>query len=350
MSYDWHSYNPEIMKDFNWFLYKVNQRSEINLGFSKETYEAVNRHGEEDFGLGKNVEYFHPSICYDDRMRFIAENISSANMSLFNIVCNTFISHFYGARGVHQILTQSNDVKTCYADFDAIADNDKEYIKSLRKNLDYAKKMRYPIWGTTELHTSIQTSGRNYCRKKYNNPNREFHPIDVCEWVASFRDNGVFEGMKAATHISEIYHLLKQQPGIGDYYGFHAAASTSALPQMKYHHDQKFVAPGPGAVYLINQLWPNSPKKLHAEAVYFLRENSDEIGLTKNVKFHKKSHNIIVNGKPVFSEPQDTLKYYGTEVLCCQFGIYLQIRGNRKLCEKRKVSRTDSLVFPKSLI
>lgn len=347
--FDWSNFNKEIMGDFNWFLYKVNQRACINHGYDDSKYEGVNRKGEIDYGLGINVEYFHPTITLDDRMRFIAENISTADISLFSIVCNTFISHFYGARGVHQLLTQTNDVSKCYADFDRIADNDQKYIQQLRSNLDYAKEMKYPIWGTTELHTSIQTSGRNYCRKKYNDPNRSFHPIDVCEWVASFRDNGVFEGMKSANHIGEIYKLLRTQPGIGDYYGFHAAASTSVLPQLKYHHDQKFVAPGPGAVYLINQLWPNSPKKLHAEAVYFLRENSDEIGLTTNVNFHEKAQNIFVKGKPIFSEPQDGLKYYGTEVLCCQFGIYLQIRNDKKLCDKRKVSRSESIIFPKSL-
>lgn len=264
-------------------------------------------------------------------MRFIAENISTADMSLFNIVGNTFISHFYGARGVHQLLTQSNDLKKCYVDFDRIADNDKEYIQLIRSNLDLAKRMKQPIWGTTELHTSIQASGRNYCRKKYNNPTREFHPVDVCEWVASFRENGLFEGMKQAEHMKDMYKLLITQPGIGDYYGFHAAASSSVLPQMKYHHDQKFVAPGPGAVYTISKLWPEAPKKLHAEAIYFLREQSDEIGLTENVNFHEKAHNIYVDGKPIFSEPQDSLKYYGTEVLCCQFGIYLQIRNDKKL-------------------
>lgn len=159
--YDWWKFDKDLMRDFNWFLYKVNQRACINLGYDASTYEGINRNGEVDHGLGINVEYFHPTITLDDRMRFIAENISTADMSLFNIVGNTFISHFYSARGVHQLLTQSNDLKKCYVDFDRIADNDKEYIQLIRSNLDLAKRMKQPIWGTTELHTSIQASGRN---------------------------------------------------------------------------------------------------------------------------------------------------------------------------------------------
>ena len=350
INFDWYKFDPELMKDFNWFLYKVNQRACINLGFIDDKYEEVNRYGEFDYGLGKDVDWFHTNLVLDDRMRFIAENISQADMSLFNIIGNTFISHFLGARGVHQIITQSNDLTKCYVDFDRIIENDQEYLEKIRSNIDYAKLNKWPIWGTTELHTSIQTAARNYCRIKYNNPNREFHPADVCEWVASFKSNGIYEKMINAEHMQEVYQILKSQPGIGDYYGFHGAASTSVLPQLKHHNDQKFVAPGPGAIYTIRKIWPDVPNKFLPDAVYFLRENADEIGLTKNVEFHPKAYNIWVNNKPILEHNQDSLKYYGTEVLCCQFGIYLQIRNDKKQCEKRRVSRTQNLTFPKSLV
>lgn len=349
--YDWwNTFDKELMLDFNWFLYKINERACINLGFTEGEYKEINRKGEIDHGLGINVEYFHPTITLDDRMRYIAENISTADMSFFNILGNTLISHFYGARGVHSVLTQNTDVRTCYVDFDRFAADDQSYIRQIRDNIDIGRKKNLPIWGTTELHTSIQAASRNYCRKKYGEPGRLFHPVDVCEWVAQFKHNGVFEGMKNATHLKEIYHLLKTQNGIGDYYGFHAAASSSVLPQLKYHHDQKFAAPGPGAIYTISKLWPTAPRKLCAEAIYFLREQADEIGLTENVHFHEKAQNIYVNGQPIFSEPQDSLKYYGTEVLCCQFGVYLQIRNDKALSERRKVSRLKTEVIEKSLV
>ena len=55
------------------------------------------------------------------------------------------------------------------------------------------------------------------------------------------------------------------------------------------------------------------------------------------------------DGTKLFREQQDGLKYYGTEVLSCQFGIYLQIRENKKLCEKRKVSRATELTDQNTL-
>lgn len=336
-NYDWSTFDPVLMKDFNWFLKKINQRACIHHGFIDETYEGLNRKGEIDYGLGENVEYFHPTITLDDRMRFIGTEIASADMSLMNVIGNTFISHFYGGRGVHFLASGKEGE---FVDFDAIADNNKDYIKFVRTNLDKAIKNRQPIWGTTELHTSIQAAGRNFCRVKYGDPNRKFHPVDVSEWVASFRDSGFLNRMLSCNHMSDIYALLREQPGIGEYYGFHGGASSSVLPQVKYHHDQRFVAPGPGAVYIINLMWPNAPRKLYAESIYFLRENADAIGLTEGVEFHPKSYNIeCSDGSMLFEFNQDSLKYYGTEVLCCQFGVYLQIRDNQKACERRQVAR-----------
>lgn len=337
--YDWESnYDKDIMLDFNHFLKKINTRACIQNGFIDEDYDPVNRHGKIDHGLGYDVEYFHPTITLDDRMRYIGTEIAAADMSKFNILGNTLISHFYGARGVHQAITQKAGE---FVDFDRIADGDADYRDHLYANADNAKKNGLPIWGTTELHTSIQTGSRNYCRKLFNDPDRKFKTGDVLTWVASFRDNGVFEALDKSEHIEDTFKALTKLPGIGEYYGFHGAASTSVLPFLGYNHDQRFVAPGPGAVYLINHMWPNAPKKLYPEAIYFLREQCDRIGLTDEVDFHPDAHNIeLPSGKKLFTFEQDSLKYYGTEVLSCQFGIYLQIREDKKACERRKVSRS----------
>ena len=69
-NYDWRQFDKELMRDFNWFLRKVNERACIEQGFVDGVYEPVNRAGEEDWGLGRNVEYFHPTITLDDRMRY----------------------------------------------------------------------------------------------------------------------------------------------------------------------------------------------------------------------------------------------------------------------------------------
>jgi len=337
-NYDWWKYDKDLMLEFNWFLRKINQRACIERSFITEEYESVRRDGSNCFGLHEDVEYFHPTITLDDRMRFIGTVISQLDMSFLSILGNTLISHFYGARGVHEAITQTPNG---FVDFDR-ALSEPKYLDELRRNVLKAKASGQPIWGTTELHTSIQTASRNFCRSKYADPNRPFNTIDVIEWVASFEDNGTVQGLLDSDHLNETYKILKKLPGIGDYYGFHAATSTSVLPQLKYHHDQRFVAPGPGAVWTIKQLWPDVPNKHLAEAVYFLRENADAVGLTDGVKFHPDAYNIMHEGKGLFKDPQDSLKYYGTEVLCCQFGVYMQIRDDEKRSQKRRVARAKT--------
>ena len=234
-NYDWWSFDKDLMLDFNHFLKKINTRSCINLGFIDEEYNNLNRHGEVDYGLGIDVEYFHPTITLDDRMRYIGTIIAQHDMSKFNILGNGIISHFYGARGVHMAVTNSTDPNNCFVDFDKLADNDQLYLAELKSNIEIAKTKKRPIWGTTELHTSIQAASRNYCREKYNNPDRPFHPVDVVDWVASFKYNGTYKKLCEAQNMQQAYTILRQLPGIGEYYGFHGAASTSVLPQMKYY-------------------------------------------------------------------------------------------------------------------
>ena len=133
-NYNWYNYNTELMKEFNWFLYKINERSNIQLGYSDAKYENVNRHGKVDYGLQEDVEYFHPTITLDDRMRFIGQEIASLDTSIMNIVGNTFISHFYGGRGVHFLASGKDNV---FVDFDRIADDDLDYIQFVPNNLDF---------------------------------------------------------------------------------------------------------------------------------------------------------------------------------------------------------------------
>ena len=52
-NYNWWAYNKEIMRDFNWFIYKINQRACINLGYLDEEYTNTNRKGKIDYGLAK---------------------------------------------------------------------------------------------------------------------------------------------------------------------------------------------------------------------------------------------------------------------------------------------------------
>ena len=103
--------NMDVVKDVGHFFNKINDRTLFQMGIN----EFYDDGGEP--ALGVDVEYFHPQLTLDDRMRHIMENIVLSDIGSDNVICNTIISHFYGARGIHHILTKDPNPKTALVDF-----------------------------------------------------------------------------------------------------------------------------------------------------------------------------------------------------------------------------------------
>lgn len=334
------NYDRDLMKELNHFLKKINDRALYQRGLLP-SYEGLDLQGNEIPALAEDVEYFHPTITLDDRMHHIAVNIVQADIPLEDIICNTIISHFYGARGIHQVLTGNNDPTQSLVEFTRIAAGDDAYTKELQDRAMAAKLAGTPLWGTTELRTSLWGAAKDFARKKYNDPKRILMPLDVAEWVASFITDGTIERMKQVNSLEEMYNVLVSHRGIGEYYGYHCSTSNSVNPQLNYSHDDEFIMPGPGARKTVDLMWHNTlPKKLYGKAVAFIRQNQEEIGIIDGVNFHPSTWNFTLrDGSRLFEDDQNELKHYGTEVLCCQFGVYLHLKANPNLAKKRKVSR-----------
>ncbi len=333
--------DKNVLSEFNHFLNKVNLRTCIEKGWTEDNYLAEDMDGNPCPALEKDVEYFHPVITMDDRMRYIAENIVTlpdSDISPYNKVCNTIISHFYGARGIHQTLTGISDPRKAHVDFEAIDSGDEEYTKHIQKMANHAKRKGTPLWGTTELHTSIQTAGRNFCRRKYGIEDRKMGPADVAEWVASFISDGTVDKLLEAKNLEEGFKILTSQPGIGEYYGYHCATSNSVNPAIKFDQDDPYVRPGPGARETCEKMFPGLNKKLYGDAIVWIRENQEKL---LDVDFHPNMANIEANGKLVFENDQNELKCYGTEVAFCQFSVFLHLKENPSLAKKRKVARVQ---------
>ena len=127
----------DVLKDYEYFVKMVNRRTLFQKGI-------VDSYNPTDPALGLEVEYFHPSITADDRMVYIMENIVTVpGLKWQNVIGNTIISHFYGARGVHNVLTGIDDNKKAHIDFILLGKEQQqfketgilgEYTKKLRKN------------------------------------------------------------------------------------------------------------------------------------------------------------------------------------------------------------------------
>lgn len=339
--------DPTLLKDFERFLVHVNARTMKQYGITQEYDDGG------DPALGETVEYFHFAITCDDRMRYIMENIVTApGLSERNKVGNTIISHFYGARGIHTLLTGEVDPSKAHVDFERVGYRNDAYLKSIKDCIDHYRTEKQKFYGTTELHTSIQTAARNFCRVKYNEPNRESSFLDIVEWIADWTVNGTIDHILSnITSLKDMYHYLRLQPGVGEYYGYHCATSNSVNPSLPFNHDERFCVPGPGARATLDELFKPlktvMPKLPYGDLVICLRDNQASLFDPKKIAPHPVFHNFTTSsGITIFKEAQDELKTYGTEVACCQFNVYLRLRANPHLIDNRQVARVDGLRPP----
>lgn len=335
-----HLCDVEKFKDFKYFVDSVNKRSEWQRGWRDE-YNYT------EYGLNPNVEFFHPMITYDDRMVYIMENIVSLpdeQLSPTNKIGNTIISHFYGARGIHQIATAENDAKKAHVDFeDYFRSGERERV---HKNLEAAVELKLPIYGTTELRTSLFGAANSYQQKRFGGE-RNANPGNIMDWVAGLLEDGMAEEFLASNSAEETFKILTRHAGIGSYYGYHCTTSNSVNPALNWDNDSTFVKPGPGAQYTLKLVFPEASNKLiiNGDLVVWFRHNQKFFGFG-DVVIHENAQNVYdYKGDPVLTSPQNEMKTYGSEVGLCQYGIFCKIRHDNKAIDRRKVSRTENIDF-----
>ncbi len=335
---DLDDHDKDMMKELGHFLKKVNEQALFHRGLV-DTYEGVDRDGLRIAALDHDIEYYHPTITLDERMNNIARYIVCADASDTNIVCNTIVSHFYGPTDIHLTLTGNEDRATALIDFDRIAGGDVGYTEEMRDRAKEARKSGKQLYNPLELRTSLWDAAKKFMAKKTGIEGRALEPFDLCEWVASFVTDGTAIDMLNSRTLDEVYGVMTRHRGIGSFYGYHCGTSNSVNPKVAFHHDEPFIMPGPGAKKAVKAIWKGKvPESRAADAVRYIRENQERLGLTDGVYFHPQTWNIVdQRGRTVFSEPQNGLKYYGTEVLLCQFSCYLRLKENPASADKRRI-------------
>jgi hypothetical protein len=335
-SLDWN-----VVKKVEKFFIMVNERLLYKMGVLP-TYSDRG-----DPALGLDVEYFHFNITGDDRMRYIGQNIVlESSLSARNKMCNAIITHLYGGRCINSLLTGKTNPKEAYLDFERI-NSDPTYVKWMYENAAYAKLHGYKFYGTTELHTSLQTAARNYCRDKYSLPDRPASNTDIVEWVAGFITSGLVDDILRSTSLSDVYTKINSVRGIGAYYGYHLGVDSSLVPGTKYHHDENFCVPGPGACHTMDLLFPTLKQKIkkvpYGELIPWIEQNQQR--LYPNVPFHPALYNIEnERGEKMFPGfDQNKFMVYGLEVGHCQYGIYDRLSNSPNLIEKRKCGSDPDL-------
>lgn len=324
------------------FWYKLNQRTLFKMKVLP-TYDCVG-----DEALSEDVEYFHYSICADDRMKYLGNNVVlEPSLSDRNKLCNAVIAHLYGGRNIHSLLTGITDFKRAHLDFERI-NTDPAYVGWMYANVEYAKLHGYKFYGTTELHTSLQTAARNFCREKYSEPERIASNTDIVEWVAGMITSGLVDDLLYRTKtLEEAYVRISSLYGIGAYYGYHLACDCSLLRVTPYNHDEKFCVPGSGARATMNMLFPTlvqrTKKVPYGELIVWTEEHQQQ--LYPKLEFHPALWNVThaLTGEKLFPFEQDKLMVYGSEVGHCQASIYFRLRDNLELVKNRLCGKDPDL-------
>lgn len=337
--------DKEALEDFSFFLEKINERNLFIRGLIP-SYEAPSP------ALGEGVEYFSSQITLDDRMVYIMNHIVTApGLSMENKLGNTIISHFYGARGIHSVLTGESDPDKALVDFDQLAKEQIDYTRTnkigeytnwLRSETAKSKAKGLPFWGTTELHTSIMDGGNKFVKATFSEADAKASgSLAVAEWIASWKNNGMMDRLIESKTLKDMYDNLRSIRGIGPYYGYHCATSNSVNPGLPFNHDEAFCSPGPGAKFTLAKIFPGvSEKEFPMGArVIWIRENQDELFPGLRDKFHPATHNVVSNGIKIFEHEQNELKVYGCEVSLCQAAVYQRLKDNPHLIPKRTVAR-----------
>lgn len=335
----------EKFRDFKYFVEQVNTRAEWQRGLT-ESYDY------EEYALNPDTEYFHPMITYDDRMVYIMENIVSlpdSQLSAHNKIGNTIISHFYGARGIHQIATRENDPKKAHVDFENYFNSGER--EKVRRNLELAASANLSIYGTTELRTSLFGAANAYQMERFGPSAERVHAGNIMDWVAGLYEQGMFDDMLKSKSSDETFKILTRNKGIGSYYGFHCTTSNSVNPALAWDNDSNFVKPGPGAQYTLKLLFPKATSKqiTDGELVIWFRHNQKFFGFG-DIVIHESARNVLdYKGDKILSKDQTEMMTYGSEVGMCQYGIFCKIRNDRKAIDRRKVSRLGDVNVVKEL-
>ena len=335
----WKHVDQSVADDISYFWKRVIEGFDYRAGLSDFFNGA-------DPAIQWNTEYFGPNVTMDDRLRYIAENISTnKDISDENRVLNFVITHFYGGRDCHRVLNAELDPRKAYTDFER-ALIDPEYVSQIKSNLDRAKGLGYSIWSKTELHTSLMGASNKFARQTYG---FDTHAVNMIIWLSGWIKDGTVDKILNAKTLKECAGVLISKEGIGPYYGYHGATDQSTNPAMAFTHDEAFVLPGPGCQHTLKMLFPTLTNKecSPGNQVVWVRENQEK--LFGKIHFNDYWHNIKVDGMDVYSFAQNELTCYTAEVALCQYGVYCDMQQNTSRIEKRQISKTDVTSIIESL-
>lgn len=319
--------NSKKLEELDFFLLEMHKRGLTDYYCTE--YTPPNER------LAKSVMYFQPVMCAPSDRREVATHIIGSTKpemkSVYNRACNIFITFLYGPSSIYHTLSGKSNPADAFIDFERVA-KDPAYVTEIGANIAWARANGFKVWTTTELHTSIQTEARNFCRLKYNDPSRKADSLDLVEWVASWIADGSIDRIVGAKTLADAYNRITDIRGIGPYYAGNPVMMIASLPEASYSHEEAFCAPGGGAVNTLTWLYDGKVNPL--KGIVNVWEHQHE-WLPMSSSVPTEFHNMDLPYGSLFSTPQKRLTCNSLEVGMCQFSVYRKFETSPELIAKR---------------
>lgn len=305
-------------------LYLLDMTARFLADFHDTPYEPPDPY------LSTNITYFPAILLAPSDRRMIAANVigvPDAQLSPQDKALNSALIYWYGPTFVLTYLTGITDLSRAHVDFTRVA-NDQDYVEHLRENIAFARSVGHSMWTTTELHTSLQTEGRNFCRKKYNDPTRKASSLDIIEWMASLKQVGWIDKVLEASTLEAAYNAYTQPNGIGPFFGGNSTMMISNIHGVKYTHEEAFCAPGKGSIDTLDWLFAGT-KVNPLKAILWLWEQQET--LLPNLFIPDEFQNLEVSYGPLLTKSQTRYTPDAFEVGLCQYSVYRRLQKQQKL-------------------
>lgn len=318
------------------FLLQMNARGLAE--FNGLTYVEPNEQ------LSMKVMYFHALVLAPSDRRMLALDIigvPDSQLSPSNKALNASCSYWYGPTAVLTYLTGITDFAQAHVDFDLLA-KDRDYVEHIRENVAAAKRFGHSMWTSTELHTSLQTEARNFCRKKYDDPHRPANAVDLVEWMAGLKTTGWIDKVLEAKSLEEAYNRYIEPKGVGPYFGGNAVLMISNLRGLAYTHAEPFCAPGGGAINSINWLFEGT-KVNPLAAIRWLFEHQHR--LLPLLSVPAEFQNADVSHGKLWKDDQTFYTANSFEVGLCQWSVYRKFLDQPELMKRRQNTLLDLTKF-----
>ena len=328
------SRNEDNFRYFNQWVIDFFTREALRDTDRIETYRVDDLFGS---AMRQEVSYWNPNRSKHAEVYWLENFVFRPEVSMVNRICNAMTVKFVGRPTTTLLACDTWDYAQVI-DFEHYK-IDPKYRAEINNNVD-ENRFDIKVWGTTQLHTSLQTSARNYCRE-VDNSQETFKLSHMIRWISYLDDKGMSDVvMNQNNRLRDVGNWLGEIRGIGPYYSYHPPCNFSRdddLPNID--EDDDYCLVGPGAQRGLEYVFPDVKFKnndIMEEYILAIRDHQYDFFEFKNDEFDFYKLNLERGGR---------LTTFGVEITLCQFDVFMNIRDNEESQRKRILPLTFDSYF-----